>query len=81
MSGSTPEKSATKTVGSAAAPVVASMVRLFHPPIFTEVIYVGINKALPDEGLTASSAVADSDVAESPKPRTYAEAVGTKVTR
>ena len=42
---------------------------------------VGINKALPDEGLTASSAVADSDVAKSPKPRTYAEAVGTKVTR
>ena len=40
---------------------------------------VGINKAIPDEGRTACSDVADSNVVTSPQPRTYAEAVRTNV--
>ena len=43
--------------------------------------YVGINKILPDEGLMASSDVEYSDVVTSIKPRTYAEAVRTNVTK
>ena len=40
---------------------------------------VGINKAIPDEGQTASHDVADSNVITSTLPRTYAEAVRTNV--